>query len=157
MRAQFTISVTSTSLSQSLNRIFGAFSRRRINIQGIHTTFNELEEMYNTDILIVEDASVVNKLAAHLRKQIDVLDVSHEWQEGANNEEIVQYKVPKRNFDKGSKAEKLVKQYQAKVLSVDNETAIIEKSGVRSENEAFLSALGPLGVFEFTKMRHNIG
>jgi acetolactate synthase-1/3 small subunit len=47
--------------------------------------------------------------------------------------------------------EKLIRQHNAKVLEIEEEYIIVEKTGHAEETEALLEALKEIGIFEFVR------
>ena len=51
----------------------------------------------------------------------------------------------------GNRLEKLIRQHNAKVLEIEEEYIIVEKTGHADETEALLEALKEIGIFEFVR------
>ena len=65
--------------------------------------------------------------------------------------EIALYKVPLKIFTNGFAVEALIRSHNARILAIEDEYIVIEKTGHQEETEALLKELEPLGIYEFVR------
>ena len=61
------------------------------------------------------------------------------------------YKIPTEILVAGKEAEKIVRAHYARVLSVESNFTVIEKTGHKDETQALFDALKPYGILEFVR------
>ena len=68
--------------------------------------------------------------------------------------EIALYKIPSKIFYEGDSCEQLVREHNARIISIEPEYIVIEKTGHYEETEALLIELKKKGIFEFVRSGH---
>ena len=94
---------------------------------------------------------MVRKLVAQLEKQVDVLKAYYYLREEIVYQEIALYKVPMHIFKDSQRVEKLIRQHNARILVIEPEYVVIEKTGHEAETEALLKEFETLGIYEFVR------
>lgn len=61
------------------------------------------------------------------------------------------YKVPTEAFYDGDSVERLIRRHNARILTIEKEYIVIEKTGHQNETEALLNDLQQFGIFEFVR------
>ena len=61
------------------------------------------------------------------------------------------YKVPTNVLTSGNEAEKIVRAHYARVLSVESNFTVLEKTGHKEETQALFNELEPFGILEFVR------
>ena len=148
---EFTLSVFSENKTGLLSRIVSVFTRRHINIESLNTSESSNPSIFRYTIVVNVTEEQVRKLVKQLEKQIDVMKAFYYENNEIVYQEIALYKVPSKNFMKGVKIEKLVRKHNARILDIESEYIVLEKTGHKSETEAFLKALSKFGVYEFVR------
>lgn len=151
MIEEFTISVFSENFIGILNRIVAIFTRRHINIESFNTSPSSKEGIYRYTIVINVTEEQVRKLVAQIDKQVEVLKSFYHRRDGIVYQEIALYKIPTDSFMESDGLEELIRKHNARVLSIEREYSVIEKTGDQDETTAFLNALKPYTVFEFAR------
>jgi len=64
---------------------------------------------------------------------------------------VALYKVPTKAFHEGDTVEQLIRKYDAKVLRIEKEYIVIQKTGHLEETEALLEELQGIGIYEFAR------
>lgn len=151
-KREYTITVFSENKVGVLSRVVSVFTRRHINIESINASESSLKDIYKYIIVVHVDEVLVKKLVAQLDKQVDIIKSFYYKNSEIVQQELAMYKVPSAVFLGGDKMEKLVRKHNARILSIEREYIVIEKTGLQSETEALLVDLRKNGeVYEFVR------
>ena len=134
-----------------LNRIIVIFTRRHINIESITASESEVPGVYRYTIIIQGKLSQVEKLVKQIAKQVDVLRASFYPEEETVYQEVAMYKIPMSSMINGSKVEKIVRDNNARILTVDPQYIIIEKTGHKEDTRELFDKLAPFGILQFVR------
>ena len=138
---EYTITIFSENKVGILSRIVSVFTRRHINIESIGASVSSIKDIYKYTIVVIVDEVLVKKLVAQLDKQVDVIKSFHYDNSQIVQQEMALYKISPANFMGGDKMEKLVRKHNARILSIEKEYIVVEKTGLKSEIEALLKDL----------------
>jgi len=134
-----------------LARIVGIITRRHINITSINSSLSSMEGIYRYTIVAELSDEKARKLVAQLDKQVDVLKSFVYTDDELVYQEIALYKIPSKVFYQGDSCEQLVRKHNARILSIESEYIVIEKTGHYQETEALLTQLKEKGIYEFVR------
>ena len=134
-----------------LARIVGIITRRHINITSINSSLSSIEGLYRYTIVAPLSDEKARKLVAQLDKQVDVLKSFVYTDDELVFQEIALYKIPSKVFYEGDTCEQLVRKHNARILSIESEYIVIEKTGHYEETEALLTQLKEIGIYEFVR------
>lgn len=151
MNQEFTISVFTEDKTGVLARVISNFTKRHINIESINASTSSMEGIYRLIIVVNVTKDAIEKLVAQLDKQIDVIKAFYYTNEEMVFQEIAMYKVPTKAFMNGNIVEKLTRKHNARILEVEEEFIVLEKTGLHHETEALLEELREYGIFEFVR------
>lgn len=147
----YTITVFTEDETGLTSRVVSVFTRRHINIVSLTTSQSSRQDIYRFTIVVNTTESMVIKLVAQLEKQIDVVKAFYYEDDEIIFQEIALYKVPTKVFSHNTKVETLIRKYNARILEIEPEYIVIEKTGHQEETEALLSELQKIGVYEFVR------
>lgn len=147
----FTITVFTEDQAGLLSRVVGIFNRRNINIPSLTTSQSSDPTIHRFTIVVDVTEEMVIKLVAQLDKQVDVLKAFYYDDSQIVHQEIALYKVPIEVFSNGSEVEQLIRRHNARVLLIEPEFVVIEKTGHEHETEALLLDLKKFRVYEFVR------
>ena len=108
-------------------------------------------QIYRFTIMVVLEEEQVRKLTDQIEKQVDVLKAFYYDNSQIIHQEIALYKVPTEAFYDGDSVEKMIRRHNARILSIEKEYIVIEKTGHRTETEALLNELREVGIYEFVR------
>ena len=148
---EYTITVFTENQTGLLQQVVSVFTRRHINIESLTTSKSSIEGIHRFTIVVEVEEEMVKKLVAQLEKQVDVLKAYYYRLEEIVYQEIALYKVPMEAFAHGTDVEMLIRQHNARILEIEPEYIVIEKTGHQAETEALLQALRSVGVYEFVR------
>ncbi|MCE7994260.1 MAG: acetolactate synthase small subunit [Roseivirga sp.] len=147
----FTISAFTENSIGLLNRITSMFTRRHLNIESLNTSESESPGIYRFTIVVKTTEEQVQKLVLQIEKQVEVLKAVYHVDEETVFQEIALYKVSTKSVADGNLVEKLIRDNNARILSMEQEFMIIEKTGHKAETQELLDFLRPYGVIEFVR------
>ncbi len=151
MTREYTITVFTENQTGILARVVSIFSRRHISVESLTTSKSSIPGIHRFTIVVQVTEEMVRKLVAQLEKQIDVLKAFYDGRENIVYQEIALYKVPTEVFSNGNRVEHLVRSHNARILEIEPEYIVIEKTGHEHETEALLEALKEFGIYEFVR------
>ena len=151
MKKRFTISVFTEDIVGLLNRVTIVFTRRKINIESIAASDSEVQNIHRYTIVINETEDLVKKVTLQLDKQVEVIKAVYHVDEEIIYQEIALFKVPTDILMQGGEAEHIVRAHHARVLSVEPEFTVIEKTGHKEETQHLFDELEPFGILEFVR------
>jgi acetolactate synthase I/III small subunit len=151
MEKSFTLTIFTENKSGLLNRLAIILTRRKINIDSLTTSPSEIEGVYRFTILIKTTADEAQKVVKQMEKQIEVIKAFYYEADEVVYQEIALYKVAINLMTSGNILEKIVRDNHARILTIEKEFIVIEKTGHDSEIQALFEVLEPFGVYEFVR------
>ena len=147
----YTITVFTENQSGLLSRVVSVFSRRHINVDSLTTSQSSIPSIHRFTIVVRVNEVMIKKLVAQLDKQVDVLKAFYYEPDETVYQEIALYKVPTSVFSNSDKVEHLIRSHNARVLLIEPEFTVIEKTGHEHETQAFFEELQQIGIYEFVR------
>ena len=151
MKKRYTISVFTEDIVGLLNRVTIVFTRRKINIESIAASDSEVQNIHRYTIVVNETEDLVKKVTLQLDKQVEVIKAVYHIDEEIIYQEIALFKVPTDILMQGGEAEHILRAHHARVLSVEPEFTVIEKTGHKEETQHLFDELEPFGILEFVR------
>lgn len=148
---RYTITVFTENETGLLSRVVSVFTRRHISIESLTTSRSSLPHIHRFTIVCKVTQEMVEKLVAQLEKQVDVVKAFYYEDGEIVYQEIALYKVPTHVFTNSEKVEHLIRRHNARILVVEPEYIVIEKTGHEYETEALLKELTEIGIYEFVR------
>lgn len=147
----FTISVLTENKSGLLNGVTIVFTRRKVNIESINVSITEVEGVSRYTIMVSCSREIVEKIVKQIRKLVEVLGAFVYEQEEIHYQELALYKVQTKHIMNGNKVENLVRNNGARILVIEEDYIVIEKTGHMHETFNMFEKLKPFGVLEFVR------
>ena len=139
MEQEYIITVFSENKVGLLSQITTVFTCRNVNIESLTTSESALAGIHKFTI-------VVRTGPDRVEKKIDVLKVFVYTSDEVVQQEIALYKVTRsRNV------EKLVREHNVRILEIDDDYIVVEKTGHKAETQALFRLLQPFGVQQFVR------
>ncbi len=148
---EFTITVFSENKTGLLLRIVSVFTRRHINIESLTTSKASIKGIHRFTIVVNLEEEQVRKVVAQIDKQVDVLKAFYYDNSEIIHQEVALYKVPTQAFTNGNSLEKLIRKHNARILEIEPEFTVVEKTGHAAETEALLQEFEKIGIYEFVR------
>ena len=134
-----------------LNRITIIFTRRHINIESITVCPSEIEDVHRYIIMIYATENAVKKLVVQIEKQIEVIQAFYHTQEQIIPREVALYKISTEKMREYGEFERVIKQNDASIVSINNEFAVVEKTGTQEDTTLLLNNLKSFGMLQFVR------
>jgi acetolactate synthase-1/3 small subunit len=151
MPQETTIAVFSENKAGLLHRVTTGFTRRKINIESLTVSESEIPGIHRYTIVVMITEDMAIKLCAALEKQIDIQKAFWYHNTDVIYREIALYKVRAEAMQEGSPALEVVDRHHARILSVEPEFAVIQKTGRREATHQLFLELEPYGILEFVR------
>ncbi len=148
---EFTISVFTENMPGLLQRVVSIFTRRHINIESLTTSRSSMKGVHRFTIVVKVADEVVRKLVAALEKQVDVIKSFYYERQDIVYQEIALYKIPTQVFAHGDEVERLIRAHNARILSIEPDYIVVEKTGHQEETENLLREFEKRGIYEFVR------
>jgi acetolactate synthase I/III small subunit len=150
-KKRFTISVFTEDVVGLLNRVSIIFTRRKINVESITASESEIKGIHRYTIVVSETKDQIKKVVGQLEKQVEIVKAVFHSDDEIVYQEIALYKVKTGVLASGGQAEKIVRSHNARVLSVETEFTVLEKTGHKEETQQLFDELEPFGILEFVR------
>ena len=146
MEQEYIITVFSENKVGLLSQITTVFTCRDVNIESLTTSESALQGIHKFTIVVRTTPDQIEKLARQVEKRIDVLKVFVFTSDEVVQQEIALYKVTRsRNV------EQLVRRHNVRILEIDDDYIVVEKTGYKSETRELFELLQPYGVQQFVR------
>lgn len=151
MVRKYTISIYTENFIGLLNRITIIFTRRHINIESVTVSESEVKGVHRYTIVAKTTEEQVEKVVKQIEKSVEVIKAFYFTNEETIFQEIALYKVSTKEINKGRNFERLIRDHHARILTMESEFVVIEKTGHKEETQDLLLQLQPFGVLEFAR------
>ncbi|MGY8977360.1 MAG: acetolactate synthase small subunit [Cytophagales bacterium] len=148
---EFTLSVLTEDKSGLINQLTIIFTKRKININSLNVSVTEVKGVSRFTIVIETSKDMIDNIVKQIRKLIDVLGAFVYEEDQIFYQEIALYKVPKYAIVDGKSIEDLVSKSGARILVIETDYMIIEKTGKAKETHDLYQKLEPFGLLEFIR------
>ena len=146
MEQEYIITVFSENKVGLLSQITTVFTCRNVNNESLTTSESALAGIHKFTIVVRTDPEKIEKLARQVEKRIVVLKVFVFTSDAVVRQEIALYKVTRsRNV------EQLVRRHNVRILEIDDDYIVVEKTGYKSETRELFELLQPYGVQQFVR------
>ena len=151
MEKEFTISVFTENYIGLLSRVVQPFVRRHVNIDSLTTSESSIKGIFRFTIVVTVEEDIVKKLVGQLDKQIDVVKAFYFSDDELIYNELALYKVPTNIFSGSIIVEGVIRKHYARILTIESEFIVIEKTGRKEETQALLKELRSHGILQFVR------
>jgi acetolactate synthase-1/3 small subunit len=150
-KQEFTITAYTENHVGLLHRLTIIFTRRKVNIESLTTSESEIEGIHRFTIAVTETEELVRKIVKQIEKQVEVLKADFYKKKEVVQQELALYKIPTETLTNGLEVERIVREHNARFLTIERNFVVIEKSGYRRETKALFDELKPYGIREFVR------
>lgn len=149
---EYTLSVLTENKAGLLNHITIIFNRRKINIDSLNVSTSEVKGVSRFTIVVKSNKEKIIKILNQINKLIDVLGAFLYEESEIYYQEIALYKLSTKIFLKGDNVEKIVRENGAKIIIIEEDHTIIQKTGTKSETQKLYNELEKFGsILEFVR------
>jgi len=147
----FTVSIYTENNIGLLNRISAIFQRRHINIESINSSFSEIEGVSRFTIVVNMTESQIKKIIGQIEKQVEVIKAYYHTDEEIIYQESCLFKIKADLLFEERQIQNIIKESNAKIVTVNKEFFVLEKSGRKKEIELLYRELSAFGIMQFTR------
>lgn len=147
----FTVSVYTENNIGLLNRISAIFQRRHINIESLNTSASEIEGVSRFTIVVFETEDQIKKIIGQIDKQIEVIKAFYHRDEDTIYQESALFKIKSDLLFEERQIQNIIKESNSRIVTVNREFFVLEKSGRREEIELLYRELSVYGIMQFTR------
>ncbi len=151
MNKNFTFAIYSNDQAGILNRITAVFSRVNLNIEALSVCESEQAGVFRHSVQVNCDHRTACRISKQLERQIEVIKACFQAEGDMIQQEVALYKIASKSMLEQTLTEQIIHRHHARVLSMNSEYTVIEKTGARAENQALLDDLSTIGVLEFVR------
>jgi len=146
-----TISIYTENNIGLLNRISAIFQRRTINIESLTTSQSEIEGVNRFVVVVNITESQAKKIIGQFEKQIEVIRAYYHTDEETIYQESGMFKIKSSLLFEEPQIQNIIKESNARIVTVNKEFFVLEKSGRRNEIESLRRDLNALGIMQFVR------
>lgn len=147
----FTISIYTENNIGLLNRISAIFQRRHMNIESLTTSQSEIEGVNRFVIVVNITEPQAQKIIGQFQKQIEVIRAYYHTDEETIYQESGMFKIKSELLFNEPQIQNIIKESNARIVTVNKEFFVLEKSGKRNEIEALREDLNIFGIMQFVR------
>lgn len=147
----FTITVFTENQVSLLHQISMVFSRRCLNIESLTVSACSIPGVHKFTITCNSDRAMMEHVVKQIEKRIDVLRAFLHTDDEIVFQEVALYKVPTSSVLETHEIEHIIREHGARVLEIQPEYTIFEKTGHTDEVRALFEKLKPLGLRQFVR------
>ncbi len=147
----YTVSIYTENNIGLLNRISAIFQRRHINIESLNTSISEIEGVSRFTIVVKLSEERVKKIIGQLEKQVEVIRAFYHTDEETIFLEACLFKIKSDLLFEERQIQNIIKESNARIVTVNKEFFVLEKSGKRSEIELLYRELSVFGIMQFVR------
>jgi acetolactate synthase I/III small subunit len=151
MIEEYTITAFSENHIGLLNRITIIFTRRHINIESLTVSESAIPGLHKFTIVVKTTLEKVEKVVKQIEKLVEVTKAYFHTNDEVVHQEIALYKVPTESLVNSNDLEKIIRKNNARILEVNKEYTVIEKTGHGNETTELFNDLRDFNVLQFTK------
>ncbi len=147
----FTISIYTENNIGLLNRISAIFQRRHINIESLTTSQSEIDGVNRFVIVVNITESQAKKIVGQFQKQIEVIRAFYHTDEETIYTESCMFKIKSSLLFEEPQIQNIIKESNTRIVTVNKEFFVLEKSGRRNEIESLRRDLNVFGIMQFVR------
>ena len=147
----YTISVYTENNVGLLHRLSAIFLKRHINIESFTTSESEIKDVFRFIIVVKMTKSGVEKVSKQIEKQVEVIRVFFHTDSETIFQESALYKMKSSALFEERHIQNIIKESNARIVTVNPDYFVIEKTGFRDDTEKLYNDLKKYGLLQFTR------
>ncbi len=150
-KINYTISVYTENNVGLLHRLSAIFLKRHINIESFSTSESEIKDVFRFIIVVKMTKSDVEKVVKQIEKQVEVIKAFYHTDSETIFQESALYKMKSSSLFDERHIQNVIKDSNARIVTVNPEFFVIEKTGFRDDTEKLYNELKSYGLLQFTR------
>lgn len=147
----YTVSIYTENTIGLLNRISAIFQRRHINVESLNTSASEIEGVSRFTIVVKVTEEQIKKIIGQIEKQVEVIKAYYHRDEDIIYQESCIFKIKSDLLFEERDIQNIIKESNARIVTVNKKFFVLEKSGRRSEVELLHRELSAFGIMQFVR------
>jgi len=147
----YTVSIYTENNIGLLNRISAIFQRRHINIESLNTSPSEIEGVSRFTIVVFMDEVGIKKIIGQIDKQVEVIKAFYHTEEQTIYQISGLFKIKSDLLFEEPKIQNIIKESNARIVTVNKVFFVLEKSGKREELKELYEKLAVFGIMQYTR------
>lgn len=147
----FTISIYTENNIGLLNRISAIFQRRHINIESLTTSQSEIDGVNRFVIVVNITETHAIKIVRQIEKQVETIRAYYHTDEETIFTESCMFKIKSELLFEEPQIQNIIKESNTRIVTVNKEFFVLEKSGRRHEIESLRRDLNVFGIMQFVR------
>lgn len=147
----YTISVYTENNIGLLNRISAIFQRRHINIESLTTSQSEIDGVNRFVIVVNITKTQAEKVVKQIEKQVEAIKAYYHTEDQTIFTESSMFKIKSSLLFDEPQIQNIIKDSDSRIVTVNREFFVLEKSGRRNEIEALRRNLEVFGIMQFVR------
>ncbi len=147
----FTISVYTENNIGLLNRISAIFQRRHINIESLTTSQSEIKDVNRFVIVVKITEEQAIKVVGQIEKQVEAIRAYYHTNEETIFTESCMFKIKSDLLFEEPQIQNIIKDSDSRIVTVNKEFFVLEKSGRRFEIEELREKFEAYGIMQFVR------
>jgi len=148
---QYTVSIYTENNIGLLNRISAIFQRRHINIESINSSVSEIENVSKWTIVVKLTEEQMKKIIGQIEKQVEVIKAYYHTESEIIYQESCIFKMKSGLLFDERQIQNIIKESNARIVTVNRDFFVIEKSGRKEEIDLLHRELDVFGIMQFTR------
>ena len=147
----YTVSIYTENNIGLLNRISAIFQRRHINIESINSSVSEIENVSKWTLVVKLSVVDMKKIIGQIEKQVEVIKAFYHPEDEIIYQESCLFKIKSDLLFDERQIQNIIKESNARIVTVNKEFFVLEKSGRKEEIELLYRELSAFGIMQFTR------
>ncbi|MFT4611998.1 MAG: acetolactate synthase-1/3 small subunit [Glaciecola sp.] len=147
----FTVSIYTENNIGLLNRISAIFQRRHINIESINSSISEIENVTKWIMVVKLSEENIKKIIGQIEKQVEVIKAYYHTEDETIYQETCLFKIKSDLLFNERQIQNIIKESYARIVTVNKDFFVIEKSGRKEEIDLLHRELTAFGIMQFTR------
>ncbi len=147
----YTITIYTENNIGLLNRISAIFQRRHINVESINSSASEIEHVSKWTLVVSLSEENMKKIIGQIEKQVEVIQAYYHLDDEIIYQESCIFKVQSYLLFDEREIQNIIKDNNARIVTVNKEYFVIEKSGRKEEVDLIYEELKPFGIMQFSR------
>ncbi len=148
---QYTVSIYTENNIGLLNRISAIFQRRHMNIESLNTSPSEIEGVSRFTIVVNITEHQMKKIQGQIEKQVEVIKAYYHTEEEIIYQESCVFKMKSNLLFDEREIQNIIKESNARIVTVNRNFFVIEKSGRKEEIDLLHRELTIFGIMQFSR------
>ena len=147
----FTVSIYTENNIGLLNRISAIFQRRHINVESLNTSRSEIDGVSRFTLVVDITEQQMKKIIGQLERQVEVIKAYYHTDEETIYQISAMFKIKSELLFEERQIQNIIKESHARIVTVNKEFFVLEKSGRKQEIDLLHRELSAFGIMQFVR------